>query len=302
MSKKKLPLTKALTLSIGASRQPVITKYELGVLFFHLMFTKKYDGQCITLPQEPPDAELFNETLDALHEIGVLNRFQDFKNVFSIIGKNVYTEEEVACSIDPFSFISHLSAMAFHGLTDRMPQILCLSTPPQKEWQKFAAEKMQKDLKSSLETYKQYELPVLTRIRFDKIQKKAVQSYSSIHLGAYKSIRNKNLRISTIGRTFLDMLKMPDLCGGIYHVLDVYREHAEPYLKLIIDEVDRHGRPVDKVRAGFILEEICGLSHAEIDKWQQFAARGGSRKLDAAEEYSASFSEKWCLSINVELD
>lgn len=300
--KKQLSLSKALTLSLGELKQPVIISYQLGILFFYLCFDKKYKGQYIDLPQDSIDFELFDKTLKKLLETGVLNQFQEFENIFSVIGKNVYLEEEVACSVDPFAFISHLSAMAYHGLTDRMPKIICLSSPPQKEWQKFAGEKMQKDLKADLNLYKERNLPLLKRIRLNKIQKKAVQKYSSIHLGAYKSIKDKNLRVSSIGRTFLDMLKKPDLCGGIYHVLDVYKEHAAPYLRLIIDELDRHGRPIDKVRAGYILEEVCGISHIEIDKWQPFASRGGSRKLDPSEEYSPSFSEKWCLSINVEMD
>lgn len=299
---KQFSLNKALTLSLGEFNQPVITRYQLGVIFFHLHISKKYQGRNIVVPQESPDPSLFEKTLFSLRETGVLNPFQNFERIFSIIGKNIYTEEEVACAIDPFAFISHLSAMAYHGLTDRMPKIIFISSPPQKEWQKFAVEKMQKDLKTDLQLYKEQKLPLLTRIRIDKIGKNSVQHHSSIHMGAYRSVKDRNLRVSTIGRTFLDMLKKPDLCGGISHVLDIYREHAERYLKLMIDELDQHGRPIDKVRAGYILEEICGISHERIERWQQFAARGGSRKLDPGEEYSPSFSEKWCISINAEID
>lgn len=72
--------------------------------------------------------------------------------------------------------------------------------------------------------------------------------------GAYLSIQGKTLRVSTIGRTFLDMIREPNLCGGIYHVLDVYAEHAPRYLRLIVDKVDRYGSPIDKVRIGYILK------------------------------------------------
>ena len=297
----ELTLTKALTLSVGELKQPVITQYQLGVLSFHLHSNQKYNGQRIKLPKNHFDEELFDKTLYALLETGVLNQFQNLDKVFSIIGKNIYTEEEVACAIDPFTFISHLSAMAYHGLTDRMPQTINLSSPSQKDWKKFATKRMQKDLQAQFQPYKERNLPLLIRIKLNKIGKKAVQQYSSIHLGAYKSIKNKSLRVATIGRTFLDMLQKPNFCGGMYHVINVFKEHAESYLKLIIDELDQHGKAIDKVRAGFILNEICNISHPEIDKWQQFADRGGSRKLDPNEEYSPTYSDKWCLSINIEI-
>ncbi len=297
----QLNLTKALTLSIGECQQPVITKYQTGVLFIHLYSGQKYKGQQIQRSQDSFNPALFETTLYTLLETGVLNQFQNFDNVFSIIGKNIYTEEEVACAIDPFTFISHLSAMTYHGLTNRISQTIYLSSPSSKDWKKFAEEKMRKDLQADLMLYQKHNLPSLNRIRFEKIKKRRVQHYSSIHLGAYKSIKDKSLRVATIGRTFLDMLQKPDFCGGIYHVINVFKEHAESYLKLIIDELDQHGKAIDKVRAGFILNELCDISHAEVDKWQQFAARGGSRKLDPNEEYSSTFSDKWCLSINVEI-
>jgi len=301
--KKSISVTKALTLSMGELNQPVITKYQLGVIFFQLGLSGKYEGQPINLPKNGLDAKAFETKLDELLEVGVLQQFQNFNKVFGIIGKNIYTEGAAACSIDPFAFISHFSAMAFHGLTDRMPKLIVLSSPAQKDWRKFAADKMNKDLKDNLDLYKEKKLPLLSRIRIDKIRKKSVHNYSSIHLGAYKSIKDKNLRVSTIGRTFLDMLKRPDLCGGIYHVIDVFKEHSAPYLNLIVNELEQHGKSIDKVRSGYILQELCGLKHKNINEWQKkHVARGGSRKLDPTEEYSPNYSERWCLSINAAID
>ena len=66
----------------------------------------------------------------------------------------------------------------------------------------------------------------------------------------------------------------------------------------ITDEITQHGQPIDKVRAGYILEERLALSNEVIDSWAQYAQRGGSRKLDATAEYIPQWSDKWCLSIN----
>ena len=118
--------------------------------------------------------------------------------------------------------------------------------------------------------------------------------------GAYIVPSDRPIRVASLGRTFVDMLRKPGLCGGMKHVLDVYREHANIYLPLIISEVDRHGDKIEKVRAGYILEERCGIkNNATIASWVQFAQRGGSRVLDPDEAYWSTFSEKWCLSINV---
>ena len=86
------------------------------------------------------------------------------------------------------------------------------------------------------------------------------------HLGAFRVVRSTGVRVATIGRTFLDMVREPELCGGILHVIDVYRSQAAQYLSLIIDDAERHGTAIDKVRLGFLLTEVChsAISFAKI--------------------------------------
>jgi predicted transcriptional regulator of viral defense system len=204
--------------------------------------------------------------------------------------------------VDPFAYVSHLSAMEWHGLTDRIPKILFISSPIPRDWRRFARKKMQKDLGSN-EHYVSYldsSLPRLRRLSLTKAAGKTVHRHASLHTGAFTSVKDRPLRVSTIGRTFRDMIREPDLCGGIYHVLNVYQQHAERYLPLIVDEIDRHGTQIEKVRAGYILEERLALSDEIFTRWGSFIQRGGSRKLYANSEYSPRFSEKWCLSLNIE--
>ena len=68
---------------------------------------------------------------------------------------------------------------------------------------------------------------------------------------------------------------------------------------MIIDDAERHGSAIDKVRLGFLLTEVCHLSDPRIEGWTRHAQRGGSRKLDPQAEYDPRYSEKWMLSINV---
>ncbi len=301
--KKNFPcVSTALTLELGNLHQPVVTTYQLGVKLFQLYRAKTYQGESLAkLKGELPEASELKRVLDQLLTNGVLRHHKDFSGgVYILLGKEP-TAPEVACVVDPFAYLSHLSAMEYHGLTNRMPKMLFLSSPPSAEWRQFALARMKRDIgEEQLETYNTAGLPSLAKFRLDKLQRQTVKVYTSSHLGAFIVVRDRALRVAALGRTFLDMIREPDLCGGIYHVLEVFEAHAATYVRLITDEIDQHGTKIDKVRVGYILEERCGLKNPILDRWQSEVQRGGSRKLYAKGEYSARFSERWSLSLNIE--
>ncbi len=294
----------ALTLNLGSLNQPVVTSYDLGLILFRLYRTKHYKGESLDeISKDLPDRTDYKRQVQKILESGVIHQSNKVKHrdVYFILGKESATPEEIVCCIDPFAYLSHMSAMEWHGLTDRIPKILFISSPPEALWRKFALERMQKDFgEDDFTLYKSAKLPVLQHLRLEKISGKTVNRYASSHRGSFTLVKGSSLRVSSIGRTFLDMIREPDLCGGIYHVLEIYKEHAKDNLNLILNEIDRHGTKIDKVRAGYILEERVGISNSVIDAWMVLVKRGGSRKLYAHNEYSPVYSEKWCLSINIE--
>lgn len=294
----------ALTLEIGQLNRPVVTGYHVGLLLFRLYQTKSYKGEELSrIRKELPERSDYLRTVKDLLRRGVLTEEAPLRGteVFGILGRQEPAAGEVACTVDPFAYVSHMSAMEWHGLTERVPKLLFVSSPPPREWRRFALERMRKDLPGDeFLMYRSGKLPELRRLRIDKIGRTHVNRHASLHPGAFISVRDRSLRVSTVGRTFLDMIREPDLCGGIYHVLEIFGRDAPRYLQLIVDEIDRHGTKIDKVRAGYILEERCDLTHPVIQGWTRFAQRGGSRKLSAHNPYSPVFSEKWCLSINIE--
>ena len=301
-----MELRTALALEIGRLHQPVITDYHLGSLVFRLCQSKTYRGEALDrLHTEVPERADYTRLLGGLLTDGILQRTKDVpnKDVFVVLGQDQAAAEDIICCVDPFCYLSHLSAMEYHGLTDRLPKLLFVTSLPQSQWSRLATERMQKDLGAEgLATYLQAGLPSLRCLRLDKIQRKVLSVHTSVHCdpGAYVTVQGKPRRVATIGRTFLDMLREPDLCGGIYHVLDIFAEQAPRYLRLIVDEIDRHGTKIDKVRAGYVLAERLNLTHPAFAVWQTCAQRGGSRKLDAQADYSPRFSETWCLSINID--
>lgn len=282
-------LVRSLQERLGSWGRPVVTGYELGIL----IATQATDL--------PISLSLYAEVVRVLSSFGLISQAKDFKSgtVFHLFGRKNPISMEVACAVDPFAYVSHLSAMQYHGITDRFSKILYLSTPSDREWKEQAAARMDKDLKEIKAAYLAARLPALRFQKLERIDGMRVELMRRTHRGAFKTIKSPSIRVAMIGRTFLDMLRVPESCGGILHVVDVYREYAHTYLKTIIDEVDRNGRSIEQARAGYLLETVCGLSHPLIDGWAAKAQRGGSRKLDPQAEYAPFFSERWALSINI---
>ena len=295
-------LAQASALALTALRLRVVTAYHLGRTVHRVYRDKGTGEQRVRVKKVLPEARHYREVLNFLESYGVLQAVRGFPagSIFTLPGPEDPTAAELLCIADPFAYISHLSAMDIHGLTDRIPTTLFASSPAPSQWSAAARAQMEKDLGDDLPSYLDAGLPALRRTKFEKIHGKPVHLSHSSHLGAFKRLEPSGVRVSTIGRTFLDMLREPDLCGGIRHVLDCYEAHAKTYLSLITSEVEQHGSDIDKVRAGYVLEERCGLDLPEFAEWVRSAKRGGSRKLVANQPYASTYSARWCLSLNAD--
>jgi len=295
-------IIKTLTQYLSSLQQPVITNYELYSTIFNLFKAKKFSKINLNNKNSFQFFKYLQEKIvKPIIDLGIITPLHYFPNqrVFQIISKQ-QNAEDIACTIDPFAYISHLSAMAYHGLSNRIPKVIYLSSPASNDWMEFAKKRMKNDLGNFYKDYCDYSLPKLTKLNFSRIQNNKIFRYSSIHHGAFKHIEGRTLRVSTIGRTFLDMLREPDYCGSMYHVIDVFKNYAEQYSNLIIDEIDRHGTNIEKSRAGYLLEEILHIENHRINKWAKAVKRGGSRKLDPKQAYSEKYSERWSLSLNMD--
>jgi len=276
--------------ALAATSLPAISSYELSKAFY--LKTSEISQR---------NKAFFRAVVDQLQRLRLLSciPLQGGAEAYLLFGHSNATAKEIACSLDPFAYLSHLSAMEYHGLTDRFPKIVFMSTPSQSDWRQQAQEKMRKDLGDHFDAYISGGFPKLGRPNLTKIGKSTVEFYERSQLGAFRHVPGSPLRVATIGRVFLDMIREPQLCGGIQHVIDVISSESKRHLRSIVDEVDRHGKPIDKVRMGYLLTEVSRLSDSIVDEWEQYAQRGGSRKLDSEGEYSPTYSERWKLSINV---
>lgn len=302
-SSSSISILGALNLRLAKEHlSPIVSLYDIGKLLFDLYKTKVYAGQTIQhLSRPTPVRTDIQRYTKKLVTLGIIEQHHDLpNNVFLLTSARYKDPDYLVCGLDPFCYLSHFSAMAYHGLTDRMPKIIFISTPEVKEWREKALKRMEKDLKEDLAAYKELDLPLLGHSSLKTIGKYTVNTYTSKRTGSYLSPKDTPIRVSSIGRTFLDMLRKSDLCGGMNHVIDIFENHAKTYLPLILDEIDSHGNAIEKVRAGYILETYCDITHHErVENWATQATRGGSRLLDPSVEYWSEFSEKWCISINV---
>lgn len=295
------PIIRALSSELAKLHAPVVLRYDIARVAWRLYKDQTYEGKSLGTRRSQLDLRAFLRLELQLQSTGVVSTLSGFSSnaVYAFIGATLSDRHAIVCSIDPFCYLSHLSAMEFHGLTDRLPEQIYISTPAGTAWTDFARQRMQRDLGEDFSDYLDHSLPTLRRTRMDKINQRPIHRFASVHSGAFRRIKDSQVRVSTIGRTFLDMLRNPQLCGGIAHVLEVFRDHAGFNRRAIFDELDQHGGPIDKVRAGYILEDICGIKDERIEAWSPLAARGGSRKLDPAADYEPAYSERWMLSINV---
>jgi predicted transcriptional regulator of viral defense system len=132
------------------------------------------------------------------------------------------------------------------------------------------------------------------------VRSRKIAVYETKHPGHWLQVRDSHARLATIGQTFVDTVERPQYCGGMAHVLDVWRQHAGTYREEIIAAVDEVAPPIAKVRAGYLLDDMLALGDdSRIQGWVRFAQRGSSRVLDPTKIFGADHSEKWMLSINV---
>ena len=96
------------------------------------------------------------------------------------------------------------------------------------------------------------------------------------------------------------MFQKPSECGGFSHVLDVLEEYGEKYQRLILKEFDTHGSNIDRSRLGFYFESVMNIKNTILDQWANQVQRGSSRVFMPGGEFSPYFSERWCISINME--
>jgi predicted transcriptional regulator of viral defense system len=293
--KRMTRLGEAVAKALNAQPKSLLTNYEIYRELWRIFET----GETPYLRSDTPNKEIFRRTRSLLRKEGIIRHDSDYSSLWRVMTKPDASPEDIICSVDPDCYISHLSAMQRYGITNRRPESLFITQPtPQARKQKLQ-QLMANDYGEALISHKSdIELArVLSHPR--RIRGRHVAFHATKYFGEHVEVKGSFSRIATIGQTFLDMLDLPDHCGGIAHVLETWSEHARTYLEEVISAVDATDKPILKVRAGYVLDEHLAFDDSRIQSWLHFAQRGSSRVLNAGKPFNSNHSEKWMISINV---
>ena len=272
--------------------QAVVTPY----VFFRLMQAMYRESKSLYLRGATPNEKIYYRRRRNMYKASILRNDEDYgARLIRVLTVSEQSAEEIVCLADPLCYVSHMSAMQRWGLTDRSSKALICTRPARKIATAQLSNMMANH--SGLSPPKRFRLHYIGHPK--TVRNRPIRVFESKAAGASLNVRGSNMRLATIGQTFLDMLQQPELCGGISHVLDVYDEHAAFWYNQIIASVDSSNSSIVKCRAGHILEERVRLRHKRIESWKTLAQRGGSRKLDPSKAYASDFSETWMISLNV---
>ncbi|WP_417610987.1 hypothetical protein [Parasphingorhabdus sp.] len=285
----------AVARALDAQEKPLLTNGDL----YRVMWQVFEQGDVKYLRGDMMTKSAFRRTRYQLSREGIIREDNDYRSCWRVMTKADAPAEDIICSVDSFCYVSHISAMQQYGLTNRRPNALHMTRPTdtmRRSWLKADAEEFFGE--PYKENFKEIEQPKAV-VHRERVRGRPVQFTVTRKFGDHLPIKGRIAKIATIGQTFLDMLDEPDACGGMAHVLKIWPKHGRTYLDEIMSIVDRSDRPILKVRAGYILDEVMGVGDERIEKWLKLAQRGSSRVLNSGKPFMSDHSEKWMLSLNV---
>lgn len=284
----------------------VISKERLSEQIFMLFMNKTYKGTRISLIRKDyASRDDFHTYIDRIERAGVLTSMKprhgsgDSGNLYIIKGKPEYSPSEAICAIYPHGYISKINAMAWYGLTDKIPKIVRFTTCQLSEWKRRSIQDL------SIDPAVEFDLSqfIISHPKgTDLFGQELIVSVESKYSEPVQ-VKNSPIKVASIGKTFIDMLRVPDECGGIDHVLEIYADSGKKYSSAIINELKQNTtRKIDIARTGFALQKISGVEHPMLSEWQEESkkTRGSSKILVSGVPFSSVFDEDWSLSLNSE--
>jgi predicted transcriptional regulator of viral defense system len=297
---QRTKLSAAVLAWLEGERRAVATPYML-FLVLRRLFTPENRQKLYLRSDTPTNEDLRKVTANLLNTGGIEVDSDYGRSVFKVLSVGESPADEVCALTNPFGYISHLSALQRWGLTDRRPEALHLTMPPASAARPLVEQQMVADYNTPPSGLPLNQVVKLHFVRHpETVRGRKVSVYETKHPGQWLQVRDSHARLATIGQTFVDTVERPQYCGGMAHVLDIWREHAGIYQQEVIAAVDKVESPIVKVRAGYLLDDMLGLGNdLRIQGWVRFAQRGSARVLDPTKDFSPDHSKKWMLSINV---
>lgn len=243
------------------------------------------------------DEDRAGRLLSHMHAVGDVENIEGVEGVYAVstpfASTLPLTPEAIVQEADPWAAISHLSAMAHHGLTDELP-VFHTVTHFKKSFDRLP-------LGTTAEEWVGLERARVRRPhRVLETEVLWTQSDGKYDFGVCIDIsQGMPSYVTDVERTLVDAIRAPAKSGGIVTVLRAWKRSARRVrTDKLVEYTDRFGSGVMRQRVGFLMESV-GLIHPQLAAWRGKSIRGGSMKLVADAPFEGRYSEQWCLSINV---
>jgi len=197
---------------------------------------------------------------------------------------------QIALTISKTAYLSHYSAIYFHGLTDQIPKTIFITNEQ--------SSKSRKGTLTQAGIDSAFSKPQRTS---ENLSKLGEQQVINMLTGKYTDqlgvdeLEN-NIRVTSLERTLIDATVRPLYSGGVYEVLEAFRRAAD--LGLSVNKLTAYLRKIDHIypyhqAIGFYLEKSGAYKENQIALLQRF-----DFEYDFYLTYNMKekeYSEKWKL-------
>lgn len=126
---------------------------------------------------------------------------------------------DVALSLRPRSYLSHGSAVFLHGLNDQIPKTVFVNQEQSKKQPPLKSSLTQESIDRAFASAKQRRSRMIYEYEGAKITILNGKHTQELEVG---SIEGK--RVTKLERTLIDIVVRPEYAGGVYQVLEAYKE------------------------------------------------------------------------------
>jgi predicted transcriptional regulator of viral defense system len=294
----KISISRALEERLAADNRRILSEWRAVVLLRRA--SREIPESSRRWARTPQNPEEIRPILTRLCQSGELTPVEQFPSLYLVTAPYARSQPvddvEILMELQPYSALSHASALAFHQMTEELPKEIHLAIPSERSCGLLPVGTEESDWGSS---------SLVQGHKADAIEGRPVHWHRLVSkriFGMAEYVdRGFPVRVTTPERTLLDGLVHPEWCGGFSNVLKswaAYRDLAN--VDMIVQYVEQFSIAVLRQRAGFLLEQLQ-LSHPALARWTALARRGGSSKLNGGAAFAPKYSERWQLSINAPL-
>lgn len=278
----------------------VINCADLFDQFCVFFFSQKYGNAIVKVRKGANIDNTFSKVLDELATFDKIKPMRNHSTGYSYFVKKNHnnTPQELLNIIYPYGYLSHLSAMQYYDLTDKLPITIFMTFLANNEWKMVSV----KDHLEKVTPFFPEDEEVFCHIPRYPVQdtyfKKELFFKRVKKLEPHTEFENR-LKVINVGELFIQMLNEPDLCGGFDHVFDIYQQYAKIFLKKILKSLDMASK-IDQTRVCFMLDKVLDIKNQKIDRIKETMKnqRGSSRKMISNEPFSPYFCLEWNISLN----